>query len=740
MHDEGATHYNSIIDQHTLGAEFLRDQFGACGRPKIGWQIDPFGHSREVASLFAQDDPRLQEYNVPERVQAFIQAAHNEQANGSDVNVFYSTPSCYLYALNKVNRTWSSKIDDFFPYSIAPHVVRTGFYTSRPALKRYERYSNNILQVARQLNAFSNLNMRNSIFPLSEAIGLVQHHDAVSGTERQHVADDYVQRLSQGIDAVLVMMNNAYAKLLPKENQSLPITPHYLCQLSNISECLPIEKQDCFTLTLWNPNFQSVTSFVRVPVTNDYIILDPIGQILPSELLSIPTTIKNIPGRMSIAQNELLFKAILPPLGFNTYYFQIKTEERVKPNVEVTFNEECKLENQFIRVDFDNRGNLLQITNYQSNTSVSFSNQGLYWYHSYPNGSGAYVFRPLTSNAQPISNIRNITCTKSKLVQSALIIFNEWASEEVRVYDGLSTVEFGWIVGPIHIDDNIGKEVIIRYDTDIRSASKYYTDANGREVLERIRNYRPTWNYTVFENVSGNYYPINSRIWIKDQQRQFTVLTDRSHGGGSISDGSIEIMVHRRIPNNDPSSAMTEPLNETAFGKGLVVHGKHLVIIDTPNNSAVIHRTNAQQFYMHPISTFALTNMSYTDYSANYWQTWSALVDTMPYNLHLLTLDPLNAKQYLVRVEHYFELHEDEVYSQPIQIDLQKLLNSLGKIIDVTELTLAGNMPLSDMKRLNWTTTENESSYWNEIEQISSNNTIITLNPMQIRTFQITVQ
>ncbi|CAF3690205.1 unnamed protein product [Rotaria sp. Silwood1] len=708
MHDEGATHYNSIIDQHTLGAEFLRDQFGACGRPKIGWQIDPFGHSREVASLFAQDDPRLQEYNVPERVQAFIQAAHNEQANGSDVNVFYPTPSCYLYALNKVNRTWSSKIDDFFPYSIAPHVVRTGFYTSRPALKRYERYSNNILQVARQLNAFSNLNMRNSIFPLSEAIGLVQHHDAVSGTERQHVADDYVQRLSQGIDAVLVMMNNAYAKLLPKENQSLPITPHYLCQLSNISERLPIEKQDCFTLTLWNPNFQSVTSFVRVPVTNDYIILDPIGQILPSELLSIPTTIKNIPGRMSIAQNELLFKAILPPLGFNTYYFQIKTEERVKPNVEVTFNEECKLENQFIRVDFDNRGNLLQITNYQSNTSVSFSNQG------YPNGSGAYVFRPLTSNAQPIGNIRNITCTKSKLVQSALIIFNEWASEEVRVYDGLSTVEFGWIVGPIHIDDNIGKEVIIRYDTDIRSASKYYTDANGREVLERIRNYRPTWNYTVFENVSGNYYPINSRIWIKDQQRQFTVLTDRSHGGGSISDGSIEIMVHRRIPNSDPSSAMTEPLNETAFGKGLVVHGKHLVIIDTPNNSAVIHRTNAQQFYMHPISTFALTNMSYTDYSANYWQTWSALVDTMPYNLHLLTLDPLNSKQYLVRVEHYFELHEDEVYSQPIQIDLQKLLNSLGKIIDITELTLAGNMPLSDMKRLNWTTTENESSYWNE--------------------------
>jgi len=117
------------------------------------------------------------------------------------------------------------------------------------------------------------------------------------------------------------------------------------------------------------------------------------------------------------------------------------------------------------------------------------------------------------------------TCTKTELVQSALIIFNDWASQEVNLFDNASTVEIEWTVGPIPIDDNIGKEVIIRYDTDIKSASKYYTDANGREVLERIRDYRPTWNYTVLENVSGNYYPINSRIWIKDQQRQFTILT-----------------------------------------------------------------------------------------------------------------------------------------------------------------------------------------------------------------------
>ncbi len=54
-------------------------------------------------------------------------------------------------------------------------------------------------------------------------------------------------------------------------------------------------------------------------------------------------------------------------------------------------------------------------------------------------------------------------------------------------------------------------------------------------MQKRILNYRPSWdiqaNYNDSnENITANYYPINSAISIKDifSDRVFTVMNDRS--------------------------------------------------------------------------------------------------------------------------------------------------------------------------------------------------------------------
>ena len=53
MHDEAAPHYIDMIDQTTLGHRFVKQVFNVT--PRIGWQIDPFGHSAVQAYLLGAE-------------------------------------------------------------------------------------------------------------------------------------------------------------------------------------------------------------------------------------------------------------------------------------------------------------------------------------------------------------------------------------------------------------------------------------------------------------------------------------------------------------------------------------------------------------------------------------------------------------------------------------------------------------------------------------------------------------
>jgi lysosomal alpha-mannosidase len=68
-------------------------------------------------------------------------------ARNEGVNLFYSTPSCYIKAVNEAGRIWPTKTDDFFPYSSDAHAYWTGYFTSRPAFKGTLRKTSTFLQV-----------------------------------------------------------------------------------------------------------------------------------------------------------------------------------------------------------------------------------------------------------------------------------------------------------------------------------------------------------------------------------------------------------------------------------------------------------------------------------------------------------------------------------------------------------------------------------------------------------------
>jgi lysosomal alpha-mannosidase len=171
-------------------------------------------------------------------------------------------------------------------------------------------------------------------------------------------------------------------------------------------------------------------------------------------------------------------------------------------------------------------------------------------------------------------------------------------------------------------------------------------------------------------------------------------------------------MIHRRLLYDD-ALGVGEALNESAFGEGLVVRGKHYLIVEPPASSALYHRVGSQRLFMHRLATFSLPQQPYANYSAAYRQTWSALNDTLPLNVHLLTLDQLGPKDFLVRVENYFELNEDDTYSKNATVNLQSIFQTIGQVTNLVELTLGANLPLAQLQRLNWATADGESSEMN---------------------------
>ena len=164
----------------------------------------------------------------------------------------------------------------------------------------------------------------------------------------------------------------------------------------------------------------------------------------------------------------------------------------------------------------------------------------------------------------------------------------------------------------------MGKEIITRFTSNIVSNSEFYTDANGRQVLKRKIDYRESFNYTVYEPVAANYYPINSHIYLKNPTgKQMTLLVDRAQGGSSLKDGQLEVMVHRRLLRDD-YYGVDEVLNETAYGQGLVVRGTHYLTIGDSSNSAQLARSLSQDLYKQPQISFIATDLTFSEWTAKY--------------------------------------------------------------------------------------------------------------------------
>lgn len=132
---------------------------------------------------------------------------------------------------------------------------------------------------------------------MSSEMGILQHHDAITGTEQQHVADDYLTRVSNAFGGCDSVTNEAFkykksktlsnsvvsflflSKLIPKQSNKAPDKINFVnCMLRNISECKITEYLGKFVVTVYNPLSRRVNYTVRFPVSwRNSQIIDPDG-------------------------------------------------------------------------------------------------------------------------------------------------------------------------------------------------------------------------------------------------------------------------------------------------------------------------------------------------------------------------------------------------------------------------------------------------------------------------------
>lgn len=470
------------------------------------------------------------------------------------MNVIYSTPSCYLKALHEADIAWPTKSDDFMPYASDAHAYWTGYYTSRPTSKRFERMGNQFLQICKQLSvSLSGAVYEENLNRLRAEMGVMQHHDAVTGTEKQHVANDYHRELTESFLACEDNTKATIKNLMNRPNEPVYDFNFVSCLNLNISDCSVSENSENFIVNVYNPLGHSTSQHVRIPVKAfNFEVRDFIDMTVDSQLVPIAEPVLSLKYRTAEAVNELVFKATdIPPLGSKSFHISRLSTEYQKPAEENA--SPLTIGSESLSVTFDSKGLLSSI----SVDGEAFDiKQNFLWYkgavgdnrEANNRSSGAYIFRPdpLDGNAREVVSEATLVTYKNDQVDEVHQTFNEWISQVIRIYKNLGYVEFEWLVGPIPITDGeneTGKEIVTRYTTSMNTEGVFETDSNGREMLKRKRNFRETWDLQVQEPVAGNYYPVNTKISIEDSTHRLSLLPDRAQGGSSIIDGTVELMV-----------------------------------------------------------------------------------------------------------------------------------------------------------------------------------------------------
>uniref|UniRef100_A0A8C8MG15 mannosyl-oligosaccharide 1,3-1,6-alpha-mannosidase n=1 Tax=Oncorhynchus tshawytscha TaxID=74940 RepID=A0A8C8MG15_ONCTS len=256
------------------------------------------------------------------------------------------------------------------------------------------------------------------------------------------------------------------------------------------------------------------------------------------------------------------------------------------------------------------------------------------WYGTTSNRdkSGAYLFLP-DGEAKMYSPARSpvIRVTKGSVFSEITTSFDH-VTHTLRLYNvqGVEgqAVE---ICNLVDIRREFNHEIAMRLASDVDSKDRFFTDLNGFQIQPRRTMAKLP--------LQANFYPMTSMAYIQDPGTRLTLLTAQSLGSASLVSGQLEVIMDRRLNQDD----------NRGLGQGVldnkVTPSTFRLLLEKRKPSPLSYPSllsHVSSLYLnHPLISMAVS----TEAQSLSLTAFTPLASSLPCDIHLVNLRSIQSKE-----------------------------------------------------------------------------------------------
>lgn len=376
-------------------------------------------------------------------------------------------------------------------------------------------------------------------------MGLFQHHDAITGTSKKHVTNDYLERLLTSIKDTLRIQRNVIESIV-QSNDKKRIKNflsnefvHETIEKSPSKKVIDVKKGEDVEIFIYNSLAQDRVEVETLHVSSSNV------KVLSSKGYELSYQVNQVLGTNFY---ELIFIPKLSGLSINSFVLSYNANIEGKMG---QITSDANLENDRLVLSFNETSGMLSSMFDKKSAKGSIVKISFGAYKSQMSSSGAYLFKPSNEISNFMSDLlTEVVITKGPLAEDVTVIRDKFLVHKVRIYNSKTHLDEAISIvndidfGPSPSNNNV--EMFMKIRTSIKNGNPepgFFTDQNGFHWQERRK--------VSSLGIEANYFPITTLAFMQDNVARLSIMTTHAQGAASLNQGEIEIMLDRRTAMDD---------------------------------------------------------------------------------------------------------------------------------------------------------------------------------------------